>query len=343
MAEQRAQLDQVQFLRGIAAFSILIAHTPYLQGGHFGVDLFFVISGFIMMYVTERSHENFLLKRAVRIIPLYWLGTLGLYSLAWIAPGLLNTASTDVTNLLKSLFFIPYFNGHTFEPLLRLGWTLNYEVFFYLVFFISMSCSHRYRAAITTALLLSFVVLGHLVQPENSVANFYSSPILLEFVYGMLAFYIFRATQSRRENMGYGRARLYALLGTVLYIAMFFIPWPEDYTTRYLIWGLPSLLVFMLVAIGGSNVKTLGFFVLLGNVSYSLYLLHPYVIHLIDRKVYSISEPGAMAVVFTLVAYALSIVVAYISWRFIEQTSQRYLMSRWYSYKGRLSAQQATS
>lgn len=343
MAEPRAQLDQVQFLRGIAAFSILIAHTPYLQGGHFGVDLFFVISGFIMMYVTERSHDDFLLKRAVRIIPLYWLGTLGLYSLTWVAPGLLNTASTDISHLLKSLFFIPYFNGNTFEPLLRLGWTLNYEVFFYLLFFISMSFNHRYRAAVTTALLLSLVILGQLIQPENGVARFYTSPILLEFVYGMLAFYVFRATQNRRETMGSGTARACAVLGTALYIAMFFIPWPEDYSLRYLLWGLPSLLVFMLVAIGGSNVKTLGAFVLLGNVSYSLYLLHPYVIHLIDRKIYSISEPGAMAIVFTLVAYALSIVVAYISWRFIEQTSQRYLMNKWYGYRGRLSAQQAAS
>ncbi|CAA0108992.1 O-acetyltransferase OatA [Halioglobus japonicus] len=338
MAQSRAQLDQVQFLRGIAAFSILIAHTPYLQGGHFGVDLFFVISGFIMMYVTERSHENFLLKRAVRIIPLYWLGTLGLYSLTWIAPGLLNTASTDITHLLKSLFFIPYFNGTTIEPLLRLGWTLNYEVFFYLVFFISMSFNHRYRAAVTTALLLSFVLVGQLIQPEHLVAQFYSNPILLEFVYGMLAFYVFRATQSRRESMGHGGARVCAVLGTGLYIAMFFIPWPEDYSIRYLMWGLPSLLVFMLVAIGGSNVKTLGFFVLLGNVSYSLYLLHPYVIHLIDRKIHSISEPGAMTFLATFAAYALSIVVAYISWRLIEQQSQRYLMSKWYRYQGKPSA-----
>jgi hypothetical protein len=94
-------------------------------------------------------------------------------------------------------------------------------------------------------------------------------------------------------------------------------------------WGLPGLLIFLLVAIGGSRLKTPGFFVMLGNVSYSLYLLHPYVIHLIDRKVASISEPGSMAYLFTFVAYALSIVVAYISWRFIEQTSQRYLSGKW--------------
>jgi exopolysaccharide production protein ExoZ len=328
MQDSRTQLDQVQFLRGIAAFSILIAHTPYLQRGHFGVDLFFVISGFIMMYVTERSYDNFLLKRVIRIVPLYWLGTLGLFSLAWIAPGVLNTASTDLPNLLKSLFFIPYFNGRTFEPLLRLGWTLNYEIFFYLMFFIALSLSHRYRAAITTVLLLCFVITGQLIQPDHPVAKFYANPILLEFIYGMVAFYLFRAAQNHTESIPKGYARLSALLGASLYVAMFFVPWSEDYSNRYLMWGLPCLLIFLLIAIGGARLKTLGFFVLLGNVSYSLYLLHPYVIHLIDRKIYSISEPGVTALFFTFLAYALSIVVAYVSWRLIEQTSQRYFMNK---------------
>jgi exopolysaccharide production protein ExoZ len=343
MPDKKTQLDQVQFLRGIAAFSILIAHTPYLQRGHFGVDLFFVISGFIMMYVTERTHENFLLKRIVRIVPLYWLGTLGLFSLAWIAPGVLNTASTDIPNLLKSLFFIPYFNGRTFEPLLRLGWTLNYEIFFYLMFFISLSLSHKYRAALTTALLLFFVFIGQLTQPDHPVAKFYANPILLEFIYGMAAFYIFRAVQNHTESINKGYARLSVLLGVSLYVAMFFIPWSEDYSNRYLMWGLPCLLIFVLVAIGGSSLKTLGFFVLLGNLSYSLYLLHPYVIHLIDRKVYAISEPGVMAYFFTFLAYALSIVVAYISWRLVEQISQRYLMDKWFKYRGKSSSHPARS
>ena len=329
MPDKKTQLDQVQFLRGIAAFSILIAHTPYLQRGHFGVDLFFVISGFIMMYVTERSHENFLRKRIIRIVPLYWLGTFGLFALAAIAPDVLNTASTDIPNLLKSLFFIPYFNGRTFEPLLRLGWTLNYEIFFYLMFFIALSLSHTYRAVIATALLLGCVVFGQLADPQHPVAQFYANPILLEFVYGMSAFYIFRAAQNYTESIHRGYARLCVLLGVSLYVAMFFIPWSDDYSNRYLMWGLPCLLIFMLVAIGGARLKTLGFFVLLGNISYSLYLLHPYVIHLIDRKIYSISEPGPVALVFTFLAYALSIVVAYISWRLIEQTSQRYFTNRW--------------
>ncbi|MFT5117478.1 MAG: exopolysaccharide production protein ExoZ [Kiritimatiellia bacterium] len=246
-------------------------------------------------------------------------------------------------SLLKSLFFIPYFNGCTFEPLLRLGWTLNYEIFFYLMFFMGLSLSHRYRAIITAALLLSFVVIGQLIEPENAVAKFYANPIMLEFVYGMSAFYIFRAAQNHTESINKGYAMLSVLVGVCLYVAMFFIPWPEDYSNRYLMWGLPGLLIFVLVAIGGPSVKTLGFFVLLGNLSYSLYLLHPYVIHLIDRKIYSISEPGVIAYFFTFLAYAPSIVVAYISWHLVEQISQRYLMDKWFKYRGKSSSHQAGS
>ena len=105
-------------------------------------------------------------------------------------------------------------------------------------------------------------------------------------------------------------------------------------------WELPCLVIFLLVAIGRARSKTLGFFVLLGNMSYSNYLLHPYVIHLIDRKIYPISEPGVTALFFTFLAYALCIVVAYVSWHLIEQTSQRYFINKFIKPRTKPTASQ---
>src|SRR6185437_14170487 len=134
-------LDNIQALRAIAALLVVFVHlavpvaalgvAPFGAGG---VDLFFVISGFIMVYTTVGrpiSGAEFLGRRIVRIVPLYWLLTLAVFGIALIAPTLLQFTTASWGQLLKSLFFIPFAkaNGDV-QPVLFLGWTLNYEMFF---------------------------------------------------------------------------------------------------------------------------------------------------------------------------------------------------------------------
>jgi exopolysaccharide production protein ExoZ len=324
----RSQLDQIQFLRGIAAFSILIAHTPFIQRGHFGVDLFFVISGFIMTYVTEQTFQKFLLKRVVRVVPLYWLGTIGVFVIAIAAPGVLNTATDSAADLLRSLFFIPYFNGRTVEPLLRLGWTLNYEMFFYLLFFVSCVLCHRRRVVIASTLILLLVLIGSILDSGNVLIRFYTDPIQLEFIYGMVAFYVYRAASKSVDYLKVIYAYIGFILGILLYVMLFFLQSIDDQVHRYFFWGLPCLLVFLMVSLTGRRIKIWFGFVMLCNVSYSLYLFHPYVIHLIDRKIYSISYASGTAYLVTLSAYIVAVAVAYFSWLFIEKPSQKYLLPK---------------
>ena len=127
------KITNIQVLRFIAAFSVMMVHLPLIGFGIWGVDIFFVISGFIMMYVTEKNHKNFFLKRLIRIIPIYWILTFGVFSVAILKPDLLNNTTADYEHLLKSLFFIPFNKNETGHfPILFLGWTLNYEMIFYL-------------------------------------------------------------------------------------------------------------------------------------------------------------------------------------------------------------------
>lgn len=80
------KLDSIQLLRAIAATAVVVYHIPLFREGAWGVDIFFVISGFIMALVTERSTRHFFAKRVIRVVPLYWLGTFGVFGVACCCP-----------------------------------------------------------------------------------------------------------------------------------------------------------------------------------------------------------------------------------------------------------------
>ncbi|RYG23519.1 MAG: acyltransferase, partial [Burkholderiales bacterium] len=141
------KLYSVQYLRAAAALLVVVAHAfSYQMGlgnplvveaGEVGVTLFFAISGFIMVHVTgpgSFSAGDFLVRRIVRIVPLYWLFTALAASLAVLAPALFKTTVFTWPHFIQSLLFIAHEapNRGGTSPLLSLGWTLNYEAFFYV-------------------------------------------------------------------------------------------------------------------------------------------------------------------------------------------------------------------
>ena len=85
------RLESVQALRGVAVLFVVLSHVGFINFGAFGVDLFFCISGFIMMYITQKSTDNFFYKRVIRIIPLYWAMTISTFILVSFKPSLLNS------------------------------------------------------------------------------------------------------------------------------------------------------------------------------------------------------------------------------------------------------------
>ncbi len=189
----------IQLLRFIAAALVVLTHVRIeidkaipetLESfGGFGVDIFFVISGFIMSHISQKNSEYFLRKRIIRIVPLYWAFTLLLAAITFVLPDLLNSASFDITHIIASLLFVPHWStAAEFKPILLLGWTLNFEMYFYVLFFISMTLSHRYRELICCGLLLAICLsLNFLVISEPTSAwMFYADPIALEFMFGML-------------------------------------------------------------------------------------------------------------------------------------------------------------
>lgn len=182
---QTQRFHSIQCLRAIAALMVLIFHMhKSLWLGPMGVDIFFVISGFIIGQVNQQTTPiDFLAKRAIRIIPLYWFVTLFYCSLSLFTK-LLPAFSFTVPRLMESLLFIPNYDstGHIW-PLVVPGWSLNYEVFFYVLFAAGLAFNRPLQIVATVIGILTFA--GLIWGPKGAFAQTYTNSLMLEFVMGL--------------------------------------------------------------------------------------------------------------------------------------------------------------
>jgi peptidoglycan/LPS O-acetylase OafA/YrhL len=196
------RVDGIQAGRAIAAVSVVFAHAlayplpeanaPLISRvlGPFGVTLFFVISGFIMVLVTGRSTfslSNFLHNRIARVAPMYYFATLLTIASVLLAPALFNNTQVSPIYIIKSFLFIPAARPADGDivPVLKLGWTLNYEMFFYLSFSLLCFTSAFKRVALLTLIFGSLILLGLTFDFSNTALRFYASHHLLGFVAGL--------------------------------------------------------------------------------------------------------------------------------------------------------------
>ena len=312
-----SRLDSVQALRALAAIAVVTHHVTFLQNGQWGVDLFFAISGFIMCYVTERSGEHFFLKRVIRIVPLYWAGTIGIYCIAIFKPALLAHTTNSIADLVRSLIFIPFKKGERVFPVLFLGWTLNYEMFFYLLFALSMKISHKRRALIASALIIAIVTVGQIVHFESVALRFFSKSILLEFALGMLCYSLLG------PHIRVAERPIAARIGWTL-VGLLLIVWMPIATEllaaedRVLRWGIPAALAFYCIVRGLSAVRLPRPLILIGDASYSLYLFHPYVMQTFNEIFHAFSGGGLRPYLMALIAILCCCGLAVLSYEFLE-------------------------
>lgn len=268
----------VQYLRAIAALMIAYYHltvqvpafestlvAPAVYLFNRGVDIFFVISGFVMITTGAKATPgDFIRKRLVRIVPLYWTLTLLVVAVALIAPHVLKTTQLSTEAIVKSLLFIPFHNAGQngeLKPLLIPGWSLNYEMFFYGVFALALLFARQWLVWVTGAVLAGMVVVGMFLQPGTAV-SFYCDPIILEFWVGMLiGKYV-----SDFQKLPWVFAAL--LLGAGIWMLFE----PGDFA-KLVAAGEIVLAVGMLE----SRIPKVAFLATLGDASYSIYLLHLFV------------------------------------------------------------------
>ena len=281
----------IQYLRAISALIVVITHAllhpityvdiPIRRFGSFGVVLFFVVSGFIIVYTAGDGpfrRWKFLRRRIERVIPLYWIVTFGVAFLALAAPSLLKNTTFTWPQFIGSLLFIPHARADgAVVPMMMLGWTLNYEMFFYVVFAAMAPLTAGWRVVAVSAVFFGLIVLGAAFSFKAPIAWFYTQPVLITFCVGMTVGFLFLRYPSKL--FAWRMAPLWAASAIGFLAVAFAVPYsiapgPET--------DVPfALAAASLIMLGLSTEERLpkwNFGALLGDASYSMYLVHMYLV-----------------------------------------------------------------
>lgn len=340
-------LNNVQVLRGIAALFVVIVHLAALNKpllakpfafGLYGVDLFFVISGLVMVYTTSKKNTSpgqFFANRLIRIAPLYWMGTIMVFFVAVVAPSLVNGATSSPIELLKSLLFIPYMkqNGEI-HPLLFPGWTLNYEMFFYALFATSLWIKFIWaRVLAVLAVLVGLGAVRASGYVSGTVLRFYTDPIILEFGYGMIIGLLLPLIGATSAKVSLNFVTFVAGLLFIV-VAPSFVDIGD---LRAFIIGIPAALVVLSAVsldIHGRSIRSSSL-LLIGAASYSLYLTHAFVLVALEKTaIHAGINHGAWLLPLIVIMVAAAIAVAIVVHMLFERPVERALRLRFSATTG---------
>jgi len=306
------RLLAVQALRAVAVILVLFAHcidgaedalgTPrqahfffWENFGSAGLDIFFVISGFIVSLVAARAANPranaaqgqrgsktglFLIRRITRIFPLYWLLT-AIFFFERIQH---NPVTWRALFSLQTLLLLPSMGFPQKAPLLSIGWSLLFELYFYLVLSTFLFLTPRAVVRNTTLFLGAMVVLGALIGIRHPLLVVWMNPMVLEFVLGCLIGLLYVRLRNSGARVS-SIAKWFALFGAVLLAATVFTGYGsasesstilagDDCWLRLGVWGFPSALLVGGVIFWAPAMRSLlaRLLVFLGDASYSIYL-----------------------------------------------------------------------
>ncbi len=329
-------LISVQYARAAAALLVVIGHIAGFSAfqsistthfGGVGVDIFFVISGFIMWETSkDQQPADFLQRRLTRIVPPYWFYTTLLVVLALALPALTPNIELTAKALSGSYFFIPYTDHRgIMNPILLQGWTLNLEMFFYVIFALSLFLpGRRTRFLAVSLVFLILIAMGLFADKSWAVINRFTSPILLEFVMGMTVSAVWQRWKIGVPAAGaIFLASVAALLYSEInlqYLGMGFIVFGVP--AAFLLYGLLNLEPILAK-------RPLRPLVAAGDSSYSLYLAHPFVLSAVDVIFtrWAADHLGLdgmdLAIAFATTAILASLAFAHISYVLLEKNVVR--------------------
>lgn len=331
MASQK--MDSLQYLRAIAATMVVVFHASAFvigEGGYghtwlrSGVDVFFVISGVVMWVSTAGrgvSTGQFYVHRIRRIVPLYWIVTTAVLMVGLLLPTLLRSTRIEPMHVLASYFFVPHpspavgAEGQIW-PLLVVGWSLNNEMFYYLLFGLLLPLRERLRAVLVVSLFIGLALAGAILEPKSVVLDFYMTHHAAEFGIGVAMGVL--ATSTRRTVPVW--LSLIALGVGFASLPVVFALFDNDTAGWPLIGGV--LVVFGALALErAGHLPRIGWLERIGDASYSLYLTHPLIL---SAAVSAASRLGLLATLpmqlaFVAGATVVSILVSFAVNRFVER------------------------
>lgn len=330
-------LGNVQALRAVAALMVVVVHayavestylpgrpwtTPYHILGTYGVDLFFVISGTVMVATTAGwfgepgASRRFLARRATRIYPPYWIVSALVLVAFLIVPAATGMHRSAPPQILASFLALP----QPGEPLLVVGWTLTYELIFYAIFALALRFDRRYLPLVAGIWLAAVAAIGTFGPAGNPWVRVLGSSLNLEFAFGMLigAAVLRGAFVAPRIALLLGFAGAVAACVVTAYSGQEFLAvgWWRPFAV-----GLPmALIVYGAIGVERAGLLAPRWLRAQGDASYALYLWHVPVIGAIGLALHRIhlhGTPARLAIVFG--GYALAIAVSFAAYRWIER------------------------
>ncbi|PZV35124.1 hypothetical protein B5V02_29115 [Mesorhizobium kowhaii] len=309
------EIHSIQYLRGLAASAVVCFHINEQFNGPFaigaaGVDIFFVISGFIMWVSTvDRpvAAQRFMWQRIVRIVPLYWIVTLLTALAIFVKPQFLFGHVLSPANFFGSLLFFPMMQNGSLHPVVIQGWTLCYEMMFYIVFALSLLLAKKQRFGALIGAMLAMVAMNFFLLQGYPGA--FTSPIVLEFAAGVVV-----------GRLWMKDIRLQLMLALALFVGGFLLLMTaqmlDPEMPRVLRWGIPATLVVAgaVFAERASPFRPMALLTFLGNASYSIYIWHVLVAVVVTGimlrfGVPSIWQQASIAFVSIAISAALYLIV----------------------------------
>lgn len=336
----KSKLFALHGLRAVAATMVALTHLllrlikyevvgpqweKFTILGSAGVYTFFAISGFIMFKASKNefglpnSPQRFFLRRLIRVLPIYYI-----FTILFVVKLVATSVSVSANEIALSLAFIPYLGSSgLMQPIYSLGWTLNYEMYFYAVFAVCLFFPRPVGpillfAAIGAVVLSSQFINGHSANgdPQSTLA-FYGHPIVLFFLAGMAI-----AMMPIRYQLS---PTLALLMATALLII-------GVVTGNALILAATCLAAVYIVALermpASPSTSERGMEVL-GEASYSIYLTHSFVLGpmvAIGLKLGLLS--GLSAWLFSVLTIGIVVAIGLLSYLAIERPVLAFLRSR---------------
>lgn len=342
------QIDGVQMLRGVAVVSVALLHAgqmarilggraPLPDLGISGVDLFFVISGFILCLLTIRDRHDapglrsaaeFLCRRIARILPVYWI-----FALPDIVHHL-HHGWGEFRPYAPALFLLPGGSYPALPLLANFSWTLIFEMFFYLLLSCILLITVHRAVHVVVAVLLLLVGIGCVAGIQRPWLNIICSPMLLEFAFGGMIAALYAAAGSGTRRLGIGLVAVGSLAAVTL--AALNCAWiaPDQdqilagraVLARALTWGLSYALILAGVVLWSPSLKSRvgSASVAMGNASYSAYLLSGLILIKIGRpfqrfgQTHTITSWTALAIVQIAIVVVLML-AGILFYRFVER------------------------
>jgi exopolysaccharide production protein ExoZ len=342
-------LASIQILRALAAISVTVTHVqvdlvaqlglphalPDLEVGTAGVDVFFIISGFIMVYSSELLYGQpsgpsmFFARRILRIVPLYWICT----TLYILIPKLVPELERSIYSpslIIASYLFFPYPRPEGMFPVAGQGWTLNYEMLFYVIFSLAIFCPRRVAVALAAIVLATAVGVGQFLGPLPQPFEFWADPLVLEFGLGMAVGLAY--VEGVRLPVW---PRLMLILAGLALIYLFATPPAPTAWHRALGWGVPAAMIVVGASFGRLNWETraAALLVMIGDASYALYLFHPFSIRAFRELalrswVDPASQPWLYLVLALMTATAMALAIHYAVEKPITRTLRKAFLPR---------------